>query len=258
MMYDDLMHEDLISHSKTALQCPNCGANVAADSVQCAYCRAVLSVTACPSCFGAVFKGMKFCPSCGATVDRSEVKVDRKLTCPRCVKRLVPADLAGTMIHECTTCGGIWLDPDSFQRINVDKEQQEKVLAYHFPVQPNERKIDAASNRYYIPCPACGELMNRKNFAGCSGTVIDICKQHGVWFDRKELQAIVNFIKDGGLRKARENELENLKAEQQRLKDLQHEQSLENMRLDQRPSFDILSDDSSLIEDIFSIIKKIF
>jgi len=60
--------------------------------------------------------------------------------------------------------------------------------------------------------------MNRMNFAGCSGVIIDWCKPHGSWFDLKELQQIVRFILGGGLKKAREREKANLRAEQQQLR----------------------------------------
>jgi Zn-finger nucleic acid-binding protein len=242
--------------SRKALQCPNCGANVAEDCVSCDYCRAVLTITACPSCFGAVFKGMKFCPGCGAAVDRSEVKSDQKLSCPRCELILTPADIAGTRIHECSSCGGIWLDKASFQKICEDKEQQEKVMIYPSPAI-TEYKPKPESDRFYIPCPECGELMNQRNFSGCSGIVVDLCKPHGLWFDRQELQKIVNFIKEGGLHKARERELENIKAEQDRLKEMQYEKSLEPFSMRENGPFPDLDHDRSLIGVIFSICKKI-
>jgi Zn-finger nucleic acid-binding protein len=43
---------------------------------------------------------------------------------------------------------------------------------------------------------------------GCSGIVLDWCREHGTWLDRGELQKIITFIKNGGLRKAREREIE--------------------------------------------------
>ena len=45
--------------------------------------------------------------------------------------------------------------------------------------------------------------MNRVNFARCSGVIVDICKQHGTWFDRDELSRIVEFIHGGGLNASR-------------------------------------------------------
>lgn len=69
----------------------------------------------------------------------------------------------------------------------------------------------------YRPCAACGEMMNRINFAGSSGVVLDACRPHGVWFDPEELARIVAFVRDGGLDAARERELRRLQDETRRL-----------------------------------------
>jgi Zn-finger nucleic acid-binding protein len=70
--------------------------------------------------------------------------------------------------------------------------------------------------------------MNRMNFARCSGVIIDVCKQHGTWFDRDELSRIVEFIHGGGLNTSRAKEKieiaemrEQLRQEQQAI-DTQH------------------------------------
>lgn len=48
--------------------------------------------------------------------------------------------------------------------------------------------------------------MNRRNFGGVSGVIIDLCKDHGVWLDNQELNRIVQFIESGGMDRAREVE----------------------------------------------------
>jgi Zn-finger nucleic acid-binding protein len=97
-------------------------------------------------------------------------------------------------------------------------EEQEAVLGY----KPDPTNAPAASNhkprRAYIPCSECGKLMNPKNFSGCSGIVMDWCRNHGCWFDRNELQQIVLFIRNGGLRKAREHEQFQLKEQEDRVR----------------------------------------
>jgi Zn-finger nucleic acid-binding protein len=69
----------------------------------------------------------------------------------------------------------------------------------------------------YVPCPECSNLMNRVNFARCSGVVVDICKGHGTWFDRDELSRIVEFIQSGGLQTSRKKEKIELEEERRRL-----------------------------------------
>ena len=59
--------------------------------------------------------------------------------------------------------------------------------------------------------------MNRFNFAGCSGVVLDSCKPHGVWFDPDELRRIAEFVRGGGLDLARGKERERMELERRRL-----------------------------------------
>ena len=53
--------------------------------------------------------------------------------------------------------------------------------------------------------------MNRVNYARRSGVVLDVCKAHGLWFDQDELRRVLAFIASGGLDRAREREIEELK-----------------------------------------------
>jgi hypothetical protein len=69
--------------------------------------------------------------------------------------------------------------------------------------------------------------MNRMKFARCSGVIVDVCKQHGTWFDRDELSCIVEFIHGGGLNASRAKE--KLEIAEQR-EQLRQEQQTANLR----------------------------
>ncbi len=198
------------------LNCPMCGAATESESTQCRYCGAALATVACPSCFGMIFKGTKFCPHCGARASRAEASETKELKCPRCrsVMRLI--QVGSSSLHECAECEGLWVDVDSFNSICADREQQAAVLGAASPAPSNELKSDESHVRY-IPCPQCGQLMNRINFARCSGVVVDVCKGHGTWFDRDELRQIVEFIRAGGLDAARGREMAKIQEERRQL-----------------------------------------
>ena len=80
----------------------------------------------------------------------------------------------------------------------------------------------------------------------------------GTWFDRQELQQIVSFIQDGGLSKNREKQIESLKEEQNRLREMQFGQNAESLSFDQNRSFkDFDVDEDSLLGVIVSLYKKV-
>lgn len=110
-------------------------------------------------------------------------------------------------IAECEHCEGFWVDANSLANIYAERQRQAAVLSLISEKVPEVQAIEAVR---YVPCPECSGLMHRVNFAGCSGVVVDVCKNHGTWFDRDELRRIVEFIQRGGLDEARERKVREL------------------------------------------------
>ena len=124
---------------------------------------------------------------------------------------MVPVKVGKSHMNECRRCGGLWVDTASFEQICEDREDQEQVLGIAAPAAG--RPLETSASRMYVPCPVCAKLMNRMNFASCSGVIIDWCKEHGTWFDKDELRRIVEFIGSGGMKKSRSREKEKMKDE---------------------------------------------
>lgn len=245
---------------KHALHCPNCGASVTHDCVCCPYCRSTLSVTACPNCFASVFEGMKYCPDCGMAINRSVVSEKKNLLCPKCTLPIKQIAVGQVSLCECGICGGIWLDTETFETLLEKTSDQERILAYdRFQTTESGSQTKQTPWRY-MPCPECTELMLRKNFLGCSGVIIDYCKNHGTWFEHKELQQIVKFIQSGGMQVARQKELHKLRAEQEKLKDLKVNHAISHLVLTENLNRKDVSTDAPVInipETFYNLIKKL-
>jgi len=197
------------------LSCPACGASAKTDAPKCQHCGTRLATVACPACFAMMFRGSKFCPHCGARAERAEA-AKTKLSCPRCSGGLTEVRLGETPLCECGSCHGLWIDASAFEQICTDRERHSIVLGTASAAfVPGQRPFEAKVT--YVRCPACRTLMNRVNFAKCSGVIIDVCRQHGAWFDRDELQHIVQFIHGGGLELSRSKEKAELEEARRRL-----------------------------------------
>lgn len=122
---------------------------------------------------------------------------------------------------ECASCDGTWIETQAFDRLCTQREQQAAIA--RTPAQSNDsgRDARAASPVRYRPCPQCGKMMNRQNFGRLSGTIVDTCTGHGTFLDRGELHHVVTFILEGGFARTRQAELELIKEEQRRLRELE-------------------------------------
>jgi hypothetical protein len=111
------------------------------------------------------------------------------------------------------------MHPGPFERVCAEREAQAAVLA----ASMSDARVPGRKEEQirYLPCPECTKHMNRVNFARYSGVIMDVCKEHGTYFDRDELRRIVTFIRGGGLEKSRERQRERLVEEQQRLRRVQ-------------------------------------
>jgi Zn-finger nucleic acid-binding protein len=190
--------------------CPHCGAAIEQNALECPYCHAALQTEICPKCFGLMFSGSKFCPHCGAVAEEMAPK-GTDLSCPRCKTTMSSIKVADTPLDECPHCGGLWISLAAFDHVCSDTAAQTAASGLDLPPPvPQDVRV------HYLGCPNCGKLMNRTNYGGGSGIVINVCKGHGVWLDRDEMRQIVEFIRAGGLKKLEE------KSEEQA-----HEQAME-------------------------------
>jgi Zn-finger nucleic acid-binding protein len=117
-------------------------------------------------------------------------------------------------VQECLACGGLWLEREAFEGLAASREGQGAVLGALPGQAPKAEPSEGLTAIQYRPCPRCAQRMNRVNYAKRSGVVLDVCKDHGLWFDRDELRRVLVFIQEGGLDRARERDLEELKEAQ--------------------------------------------
>lgn len=169
---------------------------------------------ACPACLAPVFAGMNHCPACGAVTAREERPPVEGLSCPRCRGAVSLVNVGAVELLECAPCGGVWMFAADFERLLADQEAQAAVIAWRAEAERPARPDPVR----YAPCVRCGKLMNRLNFARVSGVIVDVCHDHGTWFDREELGRVVRFVQEGGLSKSRAAEVERLREEQRRHK----------------------------------------
>lgn len=200
-----------------ALNCPNCGGAVMSDRTACEFCSSRLKTVGCAKCLGMMFLGSKFCSHCGAETRAAELLDDANAgDCPRCKIALQPLKIDSVPIRECERCGGFWSDAKTFEDICASRERQAAMLGFIRSYVFADARPSTIS---YVPCPDCGQLMNRSNYARSSGVIVDLCRDHGVWFDAGELSRIIDFIDGGGLDRAREKEKAAIQDERSRLRD---------------------------------------
>ncbi len=203
------------------LHCPSCAASVKRDSERCAYCDSPLDfslkgkTTHCPHCFQKIPADSKFCMICAkpAAKQRDEAAMINNHPCPRCECLLKVIDIAGFSVSNCPECEGLFIPPETFEMM---QDSSKRVI--ESVIRQGKRQYELDYKVIYLPCPICGKFMTRRNFAATSGIIIDVCSEHGVWFDKGEMEKIMDFVAKGGIQKARKAQLERLKDETRREK----------------------------------------
>lgn len=101
-----------------------------------------------------------------------------QLTCPRCGAALGAVSTPGLTRHPCSGCGGVWIDEEELRRLL--EELRIDPLA---PLGP--LLVEAGPLR----CPRCRAPMAvERTVGGEPSAAIDVCSEHGAWFDPRELE----------------------------------------------------------------------
>jgi Zn-finger nucleic acid-binding protein len=132
--------------------------------------------------------------------------------CPRCRLALDRRELGDAVVDECAACAGVFVGREVMPRI-VDPLDLGGEVARAYP---RGHPVAVAPGPLYVPCPCCGTVMNRRQFAAGAKVVVDVCRDHGVWFDTAELRAVADFAAGGGMERAAREEEQRLAAEARR------------------------------------------
>jgi Zn-finger nucleic acid-binding protein len=124
-----------------------------------------------------------------------------ELGCPDCGGALRRLELRGQLVDECARCSAHFVEHAALAQL-----LERRVPSCEIVPKPKPLALPVEQQVRYRPCAVCRQLMNRKNFGGRSGVVVDVCSLHGLWFEHGELEAVIAFVERGGLAQARRDQ----------------------------------------------------
>jgi Zn-finger nucleic acid-binding protein len=167
----------------------------------------------CKSC-SAPLRGV-ICDYCGSrnNVDLGHykplnIRPNQTRLCPVCHTSMSTIDVGEKvpfLIERCDSCYGLFFDKEELESmidmtVKGGRNVNTKLLQ---ELTENPRFVDII---VYRRCPVCRKHMNRKNYGGRSGVIMDECAEHGIWLDPGELRQIMEWVKAGGLKKQEKEE----------------------------------------------------
>jgi Zn-finger nucleic acid-binding protein len=108
------------------------------------------------------------------------------MRCPVCAVDMFVLEFERVEIDYCHRCGGVWLDSGELELIGG----RAGALKGHLLEALDSAR--AGGKRGKRPCPVCSRKMRLVETQTSPPIVVDRCPgQHGLWFDRGELSAVV-------------------------------------------------------------------
>ena len=186
---------------------------------------------ACASCGGIIPANSDECKYCHTRYDRdlrnlqayTQVRPESGRPCPRCAHEMKGFDLeigSKFFVERCLQCLGVLFDPLELQTLlswladNVHEVHSSRISELLLSSEKPWEKVN------YLKCPTCTSHMQRKNYGGRSGVIVDVCVQHATWVDGGELGRLIKWVQLGGAKKdcPLDKERERLKRETEKLK----------------------------------------
>lgn len=176
--------------------CSECGGPNAANARHCTFCRTPIACLRCAHCFHLNADDSEHCSGCGEVLGLLPIELPSLLSCPDCKVPLTAFDGDPGRLHDCPSCGGQFIEHGLLYNL-IERRRRFADPRPPRPLNPAQRQVR------YVPCPACAQVMNRRNFGGTSGVIVDYCAGHGVWFQATEFPKVLSFVASGGLAEGR-------------------------------------------------------
>jgi Zn-finger nucleic acid-binding protein len=182
-------------------QCPVCGAFARDGERTCRHCSTLLATLRCAHCFGLNFPDDLHCHGCGHELGLVPQQDVSEQACPDCHIPLQAFAADTGRLHACQRCGGQMVTHGLLRALLEQREALGRAVPSAPADVPRGNPLDSPLR--YRACPTCSSMMNRKNFGGTSGIIVDVCSLHGTFFDEGELSRVLEFVRRGGLARAK-------------------------------------------------------
>jgi Zn-finger nucleic acid-binding protein len=118
--------------------------------------------------------------------------------CPRCRIALSIGRTGDFEAHGCGRCGGVWLDNGALGLLSgakADSDASHRALKLaRFLSSGAVTSADTEPDD--LPCPNCREAMLRTRMHD-AWIDVDLCPEHGTWFDRGEVDSFARSLSQG-------------------------------------------------------------
>ena len=196
-------------HTAAVVRCSSCGGARDANARRCGFCGADFTLherdlnTVCGNCFARVSDRARYCSQCGERLSGESIAGDdSRFVCPACAseEKLAARQLGKQRANvlECQYCTGLWIGVDAFRELRDRVVGNTATPVDALIGTPKPRKLRRQAGPMYRKCVVCRKLMARRQYAKRSGVVIDVCRDHGIWFDPEELHQVLRWISEGG------------------------------------------------------------
>jgi Zn-finger nucleic acid-binding protein len=205
-----LENRPLVAVDAAIHRCAACGAAVGERARACEFCGATIvregdprkRSLICPECCARNTNDARFCGACGVGFRPEPLPGEgAAVSCPVCEAGMPAHSVGGIPVNECTSCGGLWVAGEHFDRLvaRAIEARKQRGPGAELTAAPRVKGANPVSQRvHYRRCPVCNAQMLRRNFRKSSGVILDVCGEHGTWLDADELEQITGFILAGG------------------------------------------------------------
>ena len=117
------------------------------------------------------------------------------MICPACETPTLIPQKDETSRHEidtCTSCSGLWFDPDELARFLVNAKNR---ITHGLAANKDHSDTTFTINTSARKCPRCSTAMDTCLFGGIN---LDRCAScRGLWFDQDELELVIERYRSG-------------------------------------------------------------
>jgi Zn-finger nucleic acid-binding protein len=193
-----------VSAGGGALTCARCGAPLPAHAAQ--------SVATCTFCHATAAPAPRVVEQIvqRVVVVAEGVGEDGKATgsmrCPRCGGECREGRVKEAVLRGCTKCAGLWIDNGTVGRLRQHTDSDVESLARDL-TRVIAMPMPLAQRTAQLSCPVCTKRLRRVEIPETPNAV-DVCDEHGTWFDRDELAMFVRTFSEARAGELTEDDLQ--------------------------------------------------